>query len=75
MEDGLSGIKDWLLAIGGNLAIIIFFFRAIGAWLDRQTSSMIGNTVMFVIVIAFVYFNSQMLDFVKEIAKRVFGWA
>lgn len=75
MGDGLNGLKDFLLGIGGNLAIIIFFFRAVGAWLDRQTSAMLGNVVMFVILIAFVYFNDQTLTFAKELAKKIFGWA
>lgn len=75
MGDGGAGIKDFILGLGGNLAIIIFFFRAIGAWLDRQTSAMIGNTLMFVILIAFVYFNDQTLNFAKELAKKIFGWS
>lgn len=75
MNDGLGQIKDWLIGLGGNLAIIIFFFRAIGAWLDRQVSQMIGNAIMFVILIAFVYFNTQVIDFAKEVAKRIFGWS
>lgn len=75
MGDGLAGIKDFLLGMGGNLAIIIFFFRSVGAWLDKQTSAMIGNAVMFVILIAFVYFNDQTLAFAKELAKKIFGWS
>lgn len=75
MGDGLAGIKDFILNLGGNLVMIIFFFRAVGAWLDKQTSAMIGNVVMVVILVAFVYFNSQTLQFFKEVAKKVFGWS
>lgn len=74
MGDELGSIKDWVLGVGGNLAIIIFFFRSVGAWLDKQTSAMIGNAIMFVVLIAFVHFNDQTILFAKELAKKIFGW-
>lgn len=64
---GITGdaFKDWVIAILGNVFIIVMVVRAVGHYTKREWGELIGNLVMAVVVAAMVYFPDQFINILK----------
>lgn len=66
---GITGdaFKDWVIAILGNIFIIIMAVRMVGHYTKREWGELIGNVIMAVIVAAIVYMPDQFIGLLRGV--------
>lgn len=69
----LSGAKDWVIVVVGNVFIIILLFRVIGAWAKREWGELLTNLVMAVVIGFLVYANDAAIALIKQLGNLAFG--
>lgn len=69
----LSGLKDWIIVLAGNIFIVILVVRALGAYAKRDWGDMVTNFVVAVVIGFLVYANDSAVALIKHLANLAFG--
>lgn len=69
----LDGIKNIVLALAGNVFIIIFVIRAVGAYAKREWGELVTNILAAILIAGFIYFNDSTINILKWIWGQVTG--
>lgn len=72
MPDGIA-IKDAVLVLAGNVFIIIFIVRTVGAFAKKEWGELVVNVVAAIVIIGFVYFTDSSIEVLKSIWSMIFG--
>lgn len=66
---GITGdaFKDWVIAILGNVFMIVLVVRSVGYYMKREWGELIGHLVIAVIVAAIVYFPDQFIGLLQGV--------
>ncbi len=64
---GITGdaFKDWIIAIMGNIFIVILVVRSVGYYLRKEWGELVGHLIVAVVVAAIVYFPDSFVTFLK----------
>lgn len=65
--------KDWVLAIAGNIFIVILVIRALGHWAKREWGDIIVHIIAAVLIGSFIYATDETLKVIKAIGHVIFG--
>lgn len=65
--------KDWVLIIAGNIFIVVFIFRSIGAYSKREWGELITNFLAGVLIAGLIYANDQTIGLLKGIWNLIAG--
>lgn len=71
MGDG-AGLKDWVLAIAGNIFIVFLVIRVIGAYVRNAWDEMFGAGLGAIVVAALVYSNDSVIEALKKAVEWIF---
>lgn len=63
----------WILAILGNIFIVILVIRCFGDWIRKDWGALVGDLVMGIIIAALVYFPTQFIGLLKGAWKLFTG--
>lgn len=69
----LSGLKDWIIVLAGNIFIVILVVRALGAYAKRDWGDLVTNLVVAVVIGFLVYANDSAVALIKHLANLAFG--
>jgi hypothetical protein len=72
MGDGAQ-LKDWILAIAGNIFIVILVVRAVGYYAKKEWGELVTHVLMAVIIAGFVYFTDGTIVVLKQIWNLLSG--
>lgn len=72
LPDGVA-FKDWVLLLAGNIFIIIFVIRAIGAFAKKEWGELVVNFLAGIVIAGFVYFTDSSIAVLKSIWTTIFG--
>lgn len=72
LPDGAS-IKDWVLALAGNIFIAIFVVRTIGAFGKKEWGELIINVLAAVLIAGLVYSNEATINLIKNVWNTFIG--
>lgn len=72
LPDGVA-VKDWVLLLAGNIFIIIFVIRAIGAFAKKEWGELVVNFLAGIVIAGFVYFTDSSITVLKSIWTTIFG--
>jgi hypothetical protein len=72
MGDG-ADFKDWVLALAGNIFIVLFIVRSVGAYAKKEWSELTVNILAGVLIAGFVYFTDGTIDVLKQIWTLITG--
>ena len=72
MPDGIA-IKDAVLVLAGNVFIIIFIVRTVGAFAKKEWGELVVNVVAAIVIIGFVYFTDSSIEVLKSIWSMILG--
>lgn len=66
---GITGdaFKDWVIAILGNIFIVVMVVRSVGHYTKREWGELVGNLAFAVVVAAIVYFPNQFISLLKGV--------
>lgn len=67
-----AGLKDWVLAIGGNIFIIVLVIRTVGAFTRDAWNEFIGTGFAAIFVAALVYTNANVIAALTTAAAWIF---
>ena len=72
---GITGneLADWIIAIVGNVFLVILIIRLVGAWMKDQWGQVIGILVGGIIVAAAIYMPDQFKSFLTGLWKLIMG--
>lgn len=71
--DGGASIKDWVLAIAGNVFIILFVIRALGDYARKDYGGLLSNVAVAAIIACFVYLTDGTINVLKTLARMILG--
>ncbi|MFK0009906.1 hypothetical protein ACIQTZ_22915 [Paenarthrobacter sp. NPDC090520] len=66
-------IKDAILVAAGNIFIIIFIFRSLGAYAKKEYGELITNVLAAVVLVGFIYFTDSSINVFKWIWGQISG--
>lgn len=72
MPDGIA-IKDAVLVLAGNIFIIIFIVRTVGAFAKKEWGDLVVNILAAIVIAGFVYFTDSSIEVLKGIWSMLFG--
>lgn len=66
---GITGdaFKDWVIAIIGNVFMIILVVRSVGYYMKREWGELIGHLLVAVVVASIVYFPDQFIGLLQGV--------
>lgn len=68
-----EGFKDAVLVIAGNVFIVIFIFRTIGAYAKREWGELITNFLAAILIVGFVYFTDSSIAILQGFWTLITG--
>ena len=68
-----EAVKDGLLLIIGNAFLVVLAVIAFGLWARKAWGEFVTTIAGAVVVVGFVYFPTQSVDFLKKIWELIFG--
>jgi hypothetical protein len=68
-----ESIKNAVLILAGNVFIIIFIIRSVGAFAKREWGELVVNFLAGVIIVGLVYFTDSSVQVMKTIWSMIFG--
>lgn len=60
-----AGIKDWALAIIGNLFIVILVVRAVSHYAKAEWGALMTSVAAAIVLVGFIYFPDQVISILK----------
>jgi len=66
-------VKDAVLTLAGNVFIIIFIIRTVGAFAKKEWGELVVNFLAGIIIAGFVYFTDSSVTVLKTIWSLIFG--
>lgn len=72
VTDG-SELKAWALIFLGNIFIVVFAVRAIGAYAKKEWGELVTNFLAAIFIAGIVYANDQTIALLKAIWGMVVG--
>jgi hypothetical protein len=60
-----ESFKDAILVIAGNIFIVIFIFRTVGAYAKKEWGELITNLLAAILIVGFVYFTDSSINVLK----------
>lgn len=69
----LSGLKDWVIIVVGNLFIVLLLVRALGSWAKRDWGDLITNLVVAIVIGFLVYANDAAVALIQQLGQTAFG--
>ena len=66
-------LLDWIIAIGGNLFIVIAVIRGLHYWGSEKYGALAGFLIAGVFVACFIWLNDATISFLKFVATKILG--
>lgn len=68
-----DAIKNTVLIAAGNIFIIIFVVRSIGAYAKKEWGELVTNILAAIILVGFIYFTDSSINTFKWIWQQMTG--
>lgn len=70
-----AGLKDWVIIVAGNIFIVLFVVRTLGAFAKKEWGEMIVNVLVGVFVAGLVYSTDSTITILKNLWSLISGAA
>lgn len=68
-----AGLKDWVIIVAGNIFIVLFVVRTLGAFAKKEWGEMIVNVLVGVFVAGLVYSTDSTITILKNLWSLISG--
>lgn len=68
-----DAIRDWVLVLAGNIFIIIFVVRSVGAYGKKEWGELTINLLAAVLLVGLIYFNESFIELLRNVWQLIVG--
>jgi len=68
-----DAIRDGILVLAGNIFIIIFVVRSVGAYGKKEWGELTINLIAAVLLVGLIYFNESFIELLRNVWQLIVG--
>lgn len=68
-----DAIRDGILVLAGNIFIIIFVVRSVGAYGKKEWGELTINLLAAVLLVGLIYFNESFIELLRNVWQLIVG--